>query len=219
MRALDLFSGSGGAAMGLSRAGFDVVGVDIKDQPNYPFDFIQGDALDFIEDLTLFPTVQYDFIWASPPCQAYSVGTQRWSPEKYPDLIPATRELLEASGLPYVIENVPGAPLRNHVRLCGVMFDLRVVRHRHFESNFQFAAPKHRRHRDPIERPALDGTDRMVKRSWYMTVAGHGGHSSSYKLADWQDAMGIDWMTKAELVESIPPAYSEYIAQQFLGTQ
>lgn len=216
MRALDLFCGAGGVAMGLHRAGFEVTGVDINPQPNYPFAFIQDDALDYLEGLIFDrTTTRYDFIWASPPCQAYSVGTTYpGARETHPDLIPATRELLEASGLPYVIENVPGAPLQAPTRLCGVMFDLRVVRHRNFESNFPMWAPKHIKHHPPIERPALDGTDRIVKRSWYMTVAGHGGHSNSYKLEDWQAAMEIDWMTKAELVEAIPPKYSEFIGKQ-----
>ena len=170
-------------------------------------DTLQADALDF--DLS-----GYDFIWASPPCQAYSVGTKRWNPDQYPDLIAPVRERLEQAGVAYVIENVPGSPLRQPVRLCGAMFGLRVVRHRHFESNVQLYVPKHRRHHEPVFRPALDGTDRTVKRSWYMTVAGHGGHSSSYKLADWKAAMGIDWMNRSELIEAIPPAYSEFIGKQ-----
>lgn len=210
MKALDLFCGAGGMATGLHRAGLDVTGVDINPQPNYPFRFIQADAMTF--DLA-----GYDFVHASPPCQAYSVGTKRWAPEQYPDLIAATRERLQATGLPYIIENVPGAPLWAPVRLCGVMFDLRVIRHRHFESNVQLHVPRHRRHHEPIMRPALDGTDRIVKRSWYMTVAGHGGHSSSYKFADWQSAMGIDWMTRKELIESIPPVYSEYLGKQIIS--
>ena len=205
--ALDLFCGAGGAAMGLNRAGFDVVGIDINPQPNYPFEFRQLDAM--TADL-----LGFDFIWASPPCQRYSIGTQRWNPEDWPDLVPGVRERLQATGKPYIIENVPGAPLELPVRLCGVMFGLRVVRHRVFESNIPLGVPKHVRHRSPIQRPALDGTDRMVWRSWYMTVAGHGGHSNSYKLSDWAEAMGIDWMSKTELVESIPPAHSEYLGAQ-----
>lgn len=214
MRILDLFCGGGGAAMGLHRAGFDVVGVDINRQPNYPFKFIKADIMDF--DVVLFAE-EFDAIWASPPCQAYSVGTTApGAREKHPELVEPVREMLVDSGLPYIIENVPGAPLRDYIRLCGEMFGLRVIRHRHFETNFQLPEPKHIRHKPPVERAALDGTDRIVKRSWYMQVAGHGGESSSYKMKDWEKAMGIDWMTKAELVEAIPPVYSEYIGRNLL---
>lgn len=199
----DLFCGAGGAATGLHRAGFEVVGVDINPQPNYPFEFHQADAMTF--DLS-----GYDLVWASPPCQRYSIGTQRWNPGGWPDLVAPVREMLKASGLPYIIENVPGAPLENPVRLCGVMFDLRVVRHRLFESNNLILQPTHNKHRPPIKRPG------MTHKSWYQTVAGHGGNSNSYRLEDWQAAMGIDWMNKAELVESIPPAYSEFIGKQML---
>lgn len=136
-RALDLFCGAGGAAMRLHRAGFDVVGVDIKRQPRYPFQFIQGDALALpvrLED--------FDLVWASPPCQAHTALSKMWNAREHVDRIPETRALLVKSGVPYVIENVPGAPLKASLRLCGTMFDLRTPcgaelrRHRYFESSF-----------------------------------------------------------------------------------
>ena len=194
--------------MGYYRAGYEVVGVDIEPQPNYPFEFHQADALDYLLE-------GFDLIHASPPCQRYSVGTTY--PEargKHPDLVAVTRERL--LGFNYIMENVPGAPLRADAILCGVMFGLRVIRHRLFESSLLIQSPKHVKHIPPIIRLAFDGT-RTVRRSYYAQVAGHGGESYSYKLADWKKAMGIDWMTRAELVEAIPPAYTEYLGRQVLA--
>ena len=130
VRCLDLFCGAGGAGMGLHRAGFDVTGVDILPQPRYPFRFIMGDAL--AQDLTGF-----DFVWASPPCQAHTAMQHiRKNAHAHPDLIPAVRAKLESWGGPWVIENVKGAPLRNAVMLCGAMFGLRIAKHRYFETSF-----------------------------------------------------------------------------------
>lgn len=210
-KALDLFCKAGGVSVGLSRAGFDVEGVDIEPQPNYPFTFRRADALTF--DLS-----GYDFIWASPPCQHYSwsAGKSRNLGRIYPDLIQAVRAKLIESGLPYVMENVVGAPLMNPVTLCGVSFGLRVIRHRLFESNHLLFAPPHVSHERPYERLSRDGQARIVKRSRYASVAGHGGESDSYTLESWQKAMGIDWMSKEELTQAIPPAYSEYLGRQIL---
>src|SRR5690348_14772063 len=117
--------------MGLRRAGFDVVGFDIEPQPHYPFEFHQQDAL--IVDLSGF-----DFVWSSPPCQAYSMYSRNLgTASSFPDLIAPVREKLQASGLPWVIENVPGAPLRGDVLLCGTMFGLPLLRHRYFELSWQ----------------------------------------------------------------------------------
>jgi DNA (cytosine-5)-methyltransferase 1 len=134
---LDLFCKAGGAGMGYHRAGFDVVGVDIEPQPRYPFRFVQADALEFLAAHGR----EFDAIHASPPCQKYCALRHLAKTEDYPDLIPETRELLEATGRPWVIENTPGAPLRSPLILCGTMFRLRtncgaeLRRHRLFESN------------------------------------------------------------------------------------
>jgi DNA (cytosine-5)-methyltransferase 1 len=192
-RLLDLFCGAGGAAMGYHRAGFDVVGVDIEPQPRYPFEFHQANAL-------TFPLDGFDAIHASPPCQAYSWAARRWDVARA-DLVAPTRNLLRATGLPYVIENVPGAPLISPIRLCGEMFGLEVIRHRLFESTVPMVAPAHLRHRGTVR----DGT--------YVTVAGHGGDNIRGRgsRADKQRAMGIDWMSDAELNQAIPPDYTEWI--------
>jgi DNA (cytosine-5)-methyltransferase 1 len=140
-RALDLFSGAGGAARGLQLAGFHVTGVDIRPQPRYAGDvFIHGDALEVSLD-------GYDFIHASPPCQAHTAMKTMPDAKEHPDLIPATRSRLVASGLPYVIENVVGAPLISPILLCGTMFDLgckdaELRRHRLFECSFPMLVPQ-----------------------------------------------------------------------------
>lgn len=193
--------------MGLHRAGFDVTGVDIEPQPNYPFQFIRADALTF--DLS-----GYDLICASPKCQAHTWSAKRWK-KHFDNQIPETRRRLKESGSLYIIENVVGAPLENPVRLCGLMFGLNVIRHRIFESNLPLFVPDHPRHLPPITRLARDG--HAVRRSQYMTVAGHGGESASYRLEDWREAMGIDWMTKEELTQAIPPAYSELLGRQVIA--
>jgi DNA (cytosine-5)-methyltransferase 1 len=212
-RLLDLFCGAGGAAMGYHRAGFEVVGVDINPQPHYPFEFHQADALAFIEEGMLtqgdYWTGQvgfFDAIHASPPCQAYSWAAKRWNVERA-DLVEPTRDLLQATGLPYVIENVIGAPLYQPLTLCGTQFGLEVIRHRLFESNVMLMAPGVKcRHEGSVK----DGT--------YVTVAGHGGDNIKGRgsRAAKQRAMGIDWMTDAELNEAIPPAYTEWIGRQLI---
>lgn len=199
--------------MGYYLAGFDVVGVDVADQPNYPFTFVQHDALTLPRSFYM----RADAFHASPPCQGYSWAAKRWTEVERAYLIEPTRELLRSTGKPYVMENVPGAPLENPFRLCGEMFGLNVIRHRNFETNFPVIVPAHRPHKKPIKRLARDGSGRTVQRSAYCTVAGHGGESDSFRLEDWQAAMGIDWTSKGELCEAIPPAYTRYIGEQLMA--
>jgi DNA (cytosine-5)-methyltransferase 1 len=205
LRALDLFCCAGGAGMGLARAGFEVVGVDIRPQPRYPFEFRQADALTFQVD-------GFDFIWASPPCQRYSdLAKRNGNAADWPDLVEPIRSKLIASGAYFVIENVDGAPLRRDVVLCGTMFPgLRVLRHRLFETNFAIEQPVHPSH--PLvfthdKRKAHYG--KLDQNSSFVQVTG-GGNCSVSNAAS---AMGIDWMTKDELNEAIPPAYSEFIGR------
>ncbi len=200
-KALDLFSGAGGASMGLYRAGFDVTGLDHRKQPRYPFRFVQGDALN-----PPFRLSDFDLVWASPPCQGYS-KTRRIMEGKgianprANNLIPAVRAMLKEAPA-WVIENVPGAPLAAF-QLCGAMFGLRVIRHRMFESSLPVMVPAHPRH------VGGTGSHRGYSRGHaYVTVGGH-----NYNPTDGRDAMGIDWMTRDELNEAIPPAYSEHIGR------
>jgi len=215
-RLLDLFCGAGGAAMGYYRAGFEVVGVDIKPQPRYPFELIQADAM-------TFPLEGFDAIHASPPCQAYSVGAARWrnsGERKYPDLLDATRERLAAVGVPYIIENVEGARkrMRSPFRLCGQTFGIGVVRHRLFETNFLILTPHHIPCAGAVQRELVSVTGHGLPGRHYraVTVAGHGGNSRSFSLDSWKLAMGIDWMVRGELTQAIPPAYTEYIGRELL---
>lgn len=210
-RLLDLFCCAGGAGIGYSRAGFDVVGVDIKPQPNYPLPFIQADALTLDQKfLGLF-----DAIHASPPCQSYSdLAKRNRNGDKWPRLIEPVREMLVQTGLPYIIENVDGAPLAGAVVLCGTMFPgLRVLRHRLFEANFEIVPPAHKKH------PKVHTFDKRKSHfgktnEWKDFVQVTGGGNCT--LAAAREAMGIDWMTKGEINESIPPAYTELVGRELL---
>ncbi|HEY5070900.1 MAG TPA: DNA cytosine methyltransferase [Caulobacteraceae bacterium] len=211
LRLLDLFCCAGGAGVGYSRAGFEVVGVDIKPQPNYPFTFIQADAL------ALDPAFIAGFgaIHASPPCQSYSdLAKRNGNGAAWPRLIEPVREMLIDFGLPYVIENVDGAPLLDPVVLCGTMFPgLRVLRHRLFEASFEIVAPPHKKH------PKVHTFDRRKSHfgktdEWRDFVQVTGGGNCS--LASARAAMGIDWMTKGEINESIPPAYTQLVGEQLI---
>ena len=206
---LDLFCCAGGAGVGYQRAGFDVVGVDIKTQPNYPLPFIQCDVLKLDPAfISLF-----DAVHASPPCQSYSdLAKRNGNADAWPRLIEPVREMLVRSGLPYIIENVEGAPLENPVMLCGTMFKgLRVIRHRLFEVNFPVLTPKHGRHPKvhtfDKRKSHYGKTDDMRD---FVQVTG-GGNCT---IAAARDAMQIDWMTKGELNEAIPPAYTQFIGKQ-----
>lgn len=184
-----------------------VVGVDIENTHNYPFEFIHSDV--FKLEKSFFE--EFDLIHASPPCQQFSIGSKRWLNLGYdmpPNLIPQTRELLLKTEKPFIIENVPNAPLRKDLLLCGEMFGLRVVRHRIFElEKIRVKQPSHPKHKPRPDK----------KHSYYCQLAGHGGDSYSYKLEDWQRASGIHWIKdKEHMVEMIPPSYSEYIINNII---
>lgn len=208
-RILDLFSGAGGAARGYWLAGFDVVGVDINPQPDYPYEFHQADALTWLH----FGPGAFDAIHASPPCQASCTLTKGTNQGRvYVNLIPETRRLLDAIGLPYVIENVQGSDLRRDLTLCGEMFGLGVIRHRYFElGNWTMSPPAHKPHRGRV-RGYRHG---RYHDGPYLAVYGEGGGKGS--VAEWQQAMGIDWTDdRKAIAEAIPPAYTEHIGGQLI---
>jgi DNA (cytosine-5)-methyltransferase 1 len=193
--------------MGYHRAGFDVVGVDIAPQPHYPFEFVQGDAIEFMAEEALMPG--FDVYHASPPCQAYSSGAKAaGTTDQHPDLYAMTRNLLVAIGRPYIIENVIGAPYSHGFVLCGSMFDLRVQRHRNFEASEMLLLPFVCDHTG--ERPfTITGKGD--------TNAGDYHHSRHPAKADGPDIMGMPWATWDEVKLAIPPAYTEWIGRQLLA--
>lgn len=198
---LDLFCGAGGAFVGYQRAGFVGTGVDHLSQPRFPGPFMQWDALEYVEQYWQF----YDAIHASPPCQAYSRMTdcRPGLPEKHHDLLAQTRQILQATGLPYVIENVPESPLESPTWLCGQMFGLELYRHRGFETNWPLLAPEHPPHLVPTSRAGhwVEGT--------IMSVAGNVA-----PIEHARRIMGISWMNRDELTEAIPPAYTAFVGHQ-----
>jgi len=211
-RLLDLFCGAGGAAMGYARAGFEVVGVDIVDQPNYPFEFVQADALEYLGGFD-HGTGWWHAIHASPPCQfATAYRRRRGVALDAVNLIPATRTLLQATGLPYIIENVEQARphLINPVMCCGSAFGIDVQRHRLFESNVPLVGtPCEHSIWTPKYPPATNRTN--LRKTMEIGVW-------RIPLADQQREMGIDWTTLTELSQAIPPAYTEHIGAQLLET-
>ncbi|MFD3427816.1 DNA cytosine methyltransferase [Nocardia fluminea] len=209
-RLLDLFCCAGGAATGYRRAGFDVVGVDIEPQPNYPFEFHRADALEFLAR----HGHEFDAVHASPPCQAsctLTAGTNQG--REYPQLIPNTQEALARLNVPTVIENVQGSTLRRDLTLCGEMFGLGVIRHRYFElGGWSMPQPAHVPHRGRVagyrHGKRFDGP--------YVAVYGQGGGKGTVR--QWQSAMGIDWTSdRIELAEAIPPAYTEFLGRQLIA--
>lgn len=206
-RLLDLFCGAGGAAVGYHRAGFDVVGVDINRQPHYPFEFIQEDFSELEREWVR----SFDAIHASPPCQAYTRKASTWGRKRvnhivHADLLGVTRHLLRMSGLPYVIENVMGAPMRCDVMLCGTMFGLRIIKHRQFETNFPFAHLLPSCNHDDVYNP------------W----SGKGRSAEEHR-----EAQGTPWIPQCggdsrkagvtgDLNNAIPPAYTEWLGAHLM---
>jgi DNA (cytosine-5)-methyltransferase 1 len=199
-RLLDLFCGAGGCSVGYDRAGFDVVGVDNQPQPRYPFEFHQGDAL-------TFPLDGFDAIHASPPCQAYAeAGTSR-KRDDHPDLLDPVRQLLIATGKPYVIENIPTAPMPDSFLLCGATFGLPIIRHRRFEVW-----------------PPLGLVPSLCHQASHARAVDHGPGFYPYARGSWEAAwrehvlpVVWPWMTLYEAGQAVPPAYTEYIGTQLLA--
>jgi DNA (cytosine-5)-methyltransferase 1 len=203
-RLLDLFCGAGGAAMGYHRAGFEVVGVDINPQPHYPFEFFRGDALEVLGHVVDHDGGGWDAVHASPPCQAWCTMPQHRM--DHPELIGPIRDLLSVATLPYVIENVPTAPLQNPMILCGASFGLPIIRHRAFEMSWKISSS-----------PCCP-----VQRSFARTTF-HGPQFAPYARKSWEARWRVEvlpvvwpWMNIAESGQAIPPAYTEFIGHQLL---
>jgi DNA (cytosine-5)-methyltransferase 1 len=204
-RLLDLFCCAGGAAVGYDRAGFEVVGVDIRPQPRYPFEFIQADAMEY-------PLDGFDVIHASPPCQGSSRALKHLAAPK-PMLIEGVRGRLEAAGVPWVIENVEGAPIprgsdlfgAHGMMLCGTSFGLRVWRHRLFLSSVPLTAPECKH-----DGPAINPHNRAARQRIYAEF----GRTNPEKV--WQREMGVEWMTQDEAAECVPPVFTEFIGKQLI---
>jgi DNA (cytosine-5)-methyltransferase 1 len=203
VRLLDLYCCAGGAGEGYRLAGFDVTGVDIRPQPKNPHKFILADALEYLTE----HGHEYDVIHASPPCQAYTKAGKQWRKEgrEYVDLIAATREALQRTGKPWIIENVPGAPLRNPIFLNGSAFGIRVHRPRYFETSFPLAQPE-----VPPMTPVKMG--RPIREGDIVQPV---GHFSGVRYAAKE--MGLPWMGQGELAQAIPPAYTQWIGERLLA--
>jgi DNA (cytosine-5)-methyltransferase 1 len=217
-RILDLFCGAGGAAVGYARAGFEVVGVDIKPQPNYPFEFHQDDALFVLASIARRGDYDYSAIHASPPCQAFTAYRRKGHGvgDGYGDMIAETRELLEQTGLPWVIENVKGAPLLGPLMLCGSMFDppLDVQRHRYFESNGWMDESQWPCRHDLWTPRWPAATNRALNSRKTVEIG-----VWRIPLETQRRAMGVDWeITREELSQAIPPAYTEFIGGQLMAS-
>ena len=230
-RLLDLFCGAGGAGMGYHRAGFDVVGVDINLQPNYPFEFWQDDAIRLLTvmDESWLYDGAFDAIHASPPCQAYSdLAYRNGNADDHPRLIEPVRELLQAIGLPYVIENVEGAPLLDPVTVCGTERGLvcdgyRLRRHRLFETNWPLVGRgcactwKSAGKPDPAWASLLPVMDVSGGGPTHKPrTDGKGGRTYKGTADQVRRIMGMPWATKAECNEAVPPAYTELVGAQLL---
>lgn len=229
---LDLFSGAGGAAMGYWQAGFVCVGVDLVDQRRYPFEFHQDDALCVLDRLLAgeawhgYHLWDFDMIHASPPCQEYSVSRHirnavASTPNIRPKLLDDVYARLRISGVPWVIENVPGAPMPDSIKLCGSMFGLGVRRHRQFASSHLLFAAGPCAHTANFVELAGGKVRGCGSRRAPVAFVTPGGYKQRREgvctKADGQRAMGIEWMTIREMCEAIPPAYTRWIGQQLMG--
>ncbi len=213
--------------MGYSQAGFDVVGIDIAPQPRYPFPFVQADALEWLSSAAWRG---FQAIHASPPCQKYTALKSMWNAREHPDLVAPVRERLKATGLPYVIENVPGAPLENAIVLCGSMFGLgceqaELRRHRLFEVNPPLLLTPCCQHGWKRRTVAVYGHSGGSSRREAAVIGVYGGHGRDrrrrtngqrFSVADRAEAMAINWMGGDELSQAIPPAYTHFIALSLL---
>ncbi len=212
MKLLDLFCGAGGAAMGYHRAGFEVVGVDIAPQKNYPFSFVQADALGYVAE----HGHKFDAIHASPPCQFYSrLRYLPWLREKlYWRSIPPTIAALETVGRPWVLENVldAGWDMGESIVVCGQMFGLHLFRHRRFASSFLMLAPPHETHHWVITPGRATLAQRRHGLNAWGGEAGHQGGVQRHRTN-----MDIDWMTGSELSQAVPPAYTEFVGRQLMA--
>lgn len=204
-RLLDLYCCAGGASYGYQKAGFDVVGVDLYPQPKYRGEFVQSDAISFL----LANWKSFDAVHASPPCQAYSKASSQFrdAGKVYPDLVSTTRDALVSTGLPYIIENVPGSPLLSPVVLCGSMFGIETYRHRLFESNITLQVPDHPKH---INKNAKMG--RMPKDGEFIQYVGNFPGINKVR-----EMTGLYWLGQKEMAQSIPPQYTEYLGKQLIA--
>ena len=204
LRLLDLFCGAGGAAMGYHWAGFEVVGVDIKPQPRYPFEFHQGDAM-------TWPLEGFAAIHASPPCQRWSVMSALPKAREHPDLIAPIRERLGMSGVHWVIENVPNSPLRSPIMLCGSMFGLRSTEERYLRRHrlFELSWPV-------VLVPQCQHSGLAVGVYGHGSAGWPGQRMRTAKAPEAQLLMGINWMTRDGMSQAIPPAYTEWIGKQLM---
>lgn len=226
-RLLDLFCGAGGAGMGYHQAGFEVVGVDLAPQKHYPFEFHKVDAFEYLAE----HWQEFDAIHASPPCQKFTALKAMWNAREHPDLIESTRQRLKVTGLPYVIENVPGAPLTDYIILCGSMFGLgckraELRRHRWFEVNPQMLLTPCCQHGWTTQTIGVyghsGGWSNRVRSAVIGVYGGHGRdrrrrmNGQNFPTSARAEAMGIDWMTGTELSQAIPPAYTRFIGEQLM---
>jgi DNA (cytosine-5)-methyltransferase 1 len=209
-RLLDLFCCAGGASMGYHQAGFDVTGVDIVPRPRYPFEFVQADAL------TLDPVwvASFDAIAASPPCQFHTSMKTMHNAKEHLDLIEPTRALLVGSGVPWIMENVVGAPLKDPILLCGTMFGLgadgaEIQRHRLFETSFPILLHPECQHTAAPTIGIYGKGCRDSRRRYDKTIP-------EFTVVQGRAAMGCDWMTTAELSQAIPPAYTQFLGRHLM---